>query len=63
MWRWRKCRLPRAIEIAEVAQKVPRLVELILAESCEILRVLPGIVISLHRKGWIMANAGIDAQY
>jgi coenzyme F420-0:L-glutamate ligase/coenzyme F420-1:gamma-L-glutamate ligase len=52
---------PRAIEIAEVAQKDPRLVELILAESREILRVLPGIVISLHRKGWIMANAGIDA--
>ena len=52
---------PRAIEIAEVAQKDPRLVELILAESSEILRVLPGNVISLHRKGWIMANAGIDA--
>ena len=51
----------RANELAEIAQKDPRVVELILRESSEILRVRPGIIISLHRRGWIMANAGIDA--
>lgn len=49
-----------AINIAKVAQKDPRIVELIIQESREILRVRPGLLIVEHRLGFICANAGID---
>ena len=51
---------PRAIEIAERAEKDPRLVELILRESREVLRVRPGTIIVEHRLGFVCASAGID---
>jgi coenzyme F420-0:L-glutamate ligase/coenzyme F420-1:gamma-L-glutamate ligase len=51
---------PRAIDIAAQSEKDPRVVELILAESTEILRVRPGAVIVEHRLGFVAANAGID---
>lgn len=51
---------PRAMEIALQADKDPRLVELILEESTEILRVRPGVIIVEHRMGIVLANAGID---
>ncbi|MDP6122206.1 MAG: coenzyme F420-0:L-glutamate ligase, partial [Rhodospirillales bacterium] len=41
--------------------KDPRLVELILSESSEVLRHRPNLVIVLHKLGLVMANAGIDA--
>lgn len=50
----------RAIDIAAQSDKDPRVVELILAESTEILRVRPGAVIVAHRLGFVAANAGID---
>jgi coenzyme F420-0:L-glutamate ligase/coenzyme F420-1:gamma-L-glutamate ligase len=50
----------RAQEIADQANKDPRLVELILRESNKVLRVKPGIIIVEHRLGFVMANAGID---
>lgn len=50
----------RACEIARKANKDPRIVELILRESKNILRLKPGIIIAEHRLGFIMANAGID---
>jgi coenzyme F420-0:L-glutamate ligase/coenzyme F420-1:gamma-L-glutamate ligase len=50
----------RAREIALIVQKDPRLVELILSESNEVLRTRPGVVIVEHRLGFVMANAGID---
>lgn len=50
----------RADEIAVQADKDPRLVQLILDESVDILRVRPGVVIVEHRNGYILANAGID---
>ncbi len=50
----------RAIELAARADKDPRVVELILAESTEVLRVRPGAVIVAHRLGFVAANAGID---
>jgi coenzyme F420-0:L-glutamate ligase/coenzyme F420-1:gamma-L-glutamate ligase len=50
----------RARELAEQAQKDPRLVQLILDESNEILRVRPGVIIAEHRNGYVLANAGID---
>lgn len=50
----------RAIEIAAEAHKDPRIVELILAESNDVLRVRPGVIIVEHRLGLVLANAGID---
>ena len=54
--------LPSA-EAHSLAQKVnkdPRLVELILRESTEIVRYRRDVLIVAHRLGFIMANAGID---
>jgi coenzyme F420-0:L-glutamate ligase/coenzyme F420-1:gamma-L-glutamate ligase len=51
---------PRAEELALQAQKDPRLVELILRESREVLRVRPGTIIVEHRLGFVCASAGID---
>ncbi len=46
--------------LAREADKDPRLVELILRESNEVLRVRPGLIIVEHRLGFVCANAGID---
>ena len=51
----------RAREIAEDIGKDARVVELILSESKSIIRMKPGVMIVEHHRGWIMANAGIDA--
>jgi coenzyme F420-0:L-glutamate ligase/coenzyme F420-1:gamma-L-glutamate ligase len=51
---------PRALELAEATRKDPRLVELVLAESTEVLRAVPNVLITRHRTGHVMANAGID---
>lgn len=49
-----------AHELAARADKDPRLVQLILDESREVLRVRPGVIIVEHRNGYVHANAGID---
>jgi coenzyme F420-0:L-glutamate ligase/coenzyme F420-1:gamma-L-glutamate ligase len=49
-----------AIELAGNIDKDPRLVELILEESVEVVRQRPGVVVVEHRLGYIHANAGID---
>lgn len=49
-----------ARNLAAETGKDPRLVELILSESREVLRTRPGLIIVVHRLGYIMANAGID---
>ncbi len=49
-----------ALELAAQADKDPRLVQLILDESREVLRVRPGVIIVEHRNGYVHANAGID---
>jgi coenzyme F420-0:L-glutamate ligase/coenzyme F420-1:gamma-L-glutamate ligase len=51
---------PRACELAVQAAKDPRIVELILQESQEVLRVRPGTIIVEHRLGFVCASAGID---
>lgn len=51
---------PRAIELAEVTAKDARLVELVLSESAEVVRVKRGVLVVAHRRGWVMANAGVD---
>jgi coenzyme F420-0:L-glutamate ligase / coenzyme F420-1:gamma-L-glutamate ligase len=50
-----------AIEYGQKVDKDPRLVELILRESKEIVRAITGVLIVEHRLGFVMANAGIDA--
>lgn len=51
----------QALQLAAKVDKDPRMVELILAESAEIVRALPGLLIVRHRLGFTLANAGIDA--
>ena len=51
---------PRAIELAPQLEKDPRLVELILQESNEVLRVRKGVIVVEHKLGFVCANAGID---
>lgn len=51
---------PEAVRLAEVTCKDPRLVELVLAESTAVLRAVPNVLIVRHRRGLVMANAGID---
>jgi coenzyme F420-0:L-glutamate ligase / coenzyme F420-1:gamma-L-glutamate ligase len=46
--------------IAVRTGKDPRVAELILRESTEIVRMRPGVIITAHRRGFVMANAGID---
>lgn len=50
----------RALELAAQTEKDPRVVELILQESNEILRTRVGTIIVEHRLGFVCANAGID---
>lgn len=50
----------KAAEIAAQSDKDPRVVQLILDESDEVLRVRPGAIIVSHRLGFVAANAGID---
>ncbi len=50
----------RALELAALADKDPRIVELILRESVEVLRVRKGALIVEHRNGYVHAHAGID---
>jgi coenzyme F420-0:L-glutamate ligase/coenzyme F420-1:gamma-L-glutamate ligase len=50
----------RAVELADNIEKDPRLVELILRESNQILRTRVGTIIVEHRLGFVCANAGID---
>ena len=50
----------RARELAEQTEKDPALVEVILSESREVVRWRLGLIISEHRSGVVMANAGVD---
>ena len=49
-----------AVEIAGRAEKDPRLVEVILSEAKQVLRIRPGVIIVEHRLGFVCANAGVD---
>ncbi|GAB4490450.1 MAG: coenzyme F420-0:L-glutamate ligase [Anaerolineales bacterium] len=51
---------PPALEVAQKTGKDPRLAELLLRESSEILRMRTGTAIVEHRLGFVCANAGID---
>ena len=49
-----------AIELAAVTQKDPRAVQVVLDQSVRVVRARPNLIIVEHRRGWVMANAGID---
>jgi coenzyme F420-0:L-glutamate ligase/coenzyme F420-1:gamma-L-glutamate ligase len=49
-----------ALTLASRAAKDPRVVQLILQESREILRVRPGLIVVEDVRGFVCANAGID---
>lgn len=50
----------RAVELARVVNKDPRLVEVILSESRRVVRAVKDVLIVEHRLGLVMANAGVD---
>lgn len=50
----------RAIELAATVGKDPRIIEVILSETQEVLRHGEGVLIVAHRLGFVMANAGVD---
>lgn len=50
----------RAIQLGTETGRDPRIVELILAESEEVLRSSHDVIVVVHRLGFVMANAGID---
>jgi len=50
----------KADKLARKTGKDPRLVELILRESSQVIRSRPGLIIVEHKLGFICANAGID---
>ena len=51
---------PSARELAVQTGKDARLIEVILSESTEVLRVRPGLLVVEHRLGFVCANAGVD---
>jgi coenzyme F420-0:L-glutamate ligase/coenzyme F420-1:gamma-L-glutamate ligase len=51
---------PEALRLAEITRKDPRLVEMVLRESTAVVRAAPNVLITRHRCGYVMANAGID---
>ncbi len=50
----------KAAQVGAEIEKDPRLVELILQESCQVLRTRPGTIVVEHQLGFVCANAGID---
>lgn len=52
---------PRAVEFARTADKDARLVEIILGETREVLRVRAGVIVVEDVRGLVLANAGVDA--
>ena len=51
---------PQAVALAAEVDKDPRFVEVVLSESRRIVRHRPNLLIAEHKRGWVMANAGID---
>ncbi len=51
---------PRAVELARQCGKDPRFCEVVLWDTCEVLRVREGLIVVETRQGWVCANAGID---
>ena len=52
---------PFARQIADMWEKDPRMVEVVLTESSRIVRMKNGVVITESKHGWVCANSGVDA--
>ena len=50
----------RALELAAALGKDPRLVEIVLGDSNDVVASGHGVLIAEHRSGHVMANAGVD---
>lgn len=50
----------RAVELAGVVDRDPRLVQVVLDQSSEVLRAVPGVLITRTHHGFVCANAGVD---
>lgn len=50
----------RARRLADLTEKDPRLVELVLRESVDVVRARPGNLLVRHRLGYVSAVAGVD---
>jgi coenzyme F420-0:L-glutamate ligase/coenzyme F420-1:gamma-L-glutamate ligase len=51
----------RAAELGAAQEKDPRLVQVVLDESAEVLRAERGVILSVTSHGFVCANAGVDA--
>jgi len=51
---------PQAIELAGITGKDPRLVEVILRDTAQVIRARRNVLIVEHHLGFIAANAGVD---
>jgi coenzyme F420-0:L-glutamate ligase / coenzyme F420-1:gamma-L-glutamate ligase len=51
----------QAIELAAGEEKDPRMIQVVLDESAELIRAERGVLISRTRHGFVCANAGVDA--
>jgi coenzyme F420-0:L-glutamate ligase / coenzyme F420-1:gamma-L-glutamate ligase len=49
-----------ARELAGITGKDPRIIEVVLRETDELVRAAPNVLIVRHRLGFVMANAGVD---
>lgn len=49
-----------ALDLAARTKRDPRIVELILRESTQVLRATPHVIVVRHHTGVVLANAGID---
>jgi len=52
---------PFARQLADMWEKDPRMVEVVLRESGRIVRMKNGVIITETKHGWVCANAGVDA--
>ena len=50
----------KAVEVAKICKKDPKLVELILQNSTEIVEVGPNFIVTETKQGFVCANAAID---
>ena len=51
---------PEALRYAQMTGKDPRILQVVLEESSEVVKVRPGVIITRHKLGFICANAAVD---
>ena len=51
---------PEAVELAATTLKDPRAIQVVLDQSVRVVRARPNLIIVEHKRGWVMANAGVD---